>query len=164
MTFYEIFEIEPRLSLDAADLQKRFYDLSRRYHPDRNPANADKSAVLNDAFRTLRNPVARAEYFLREKGVTLNAREVPSELLEEMFEFNMAVEEADSGELGKFRARFAAMLAELDATLGAAFEKVDGRSGPDALQPVASLLNRRKYISNLVNTIDKTVPNGHLSN
>jgi len=164
MLFYEIFEIEPRLQLDAAELQKRFYELSRRYHPDRNPANADKSALLNDAFRTLRNPVSRAEYFLRENGVTLNAGQPPPELLEEVFEFNLAVEEADAAELEKFRERFSRMLTELDAALGTAFEQCDRSPGPQALQTIASLLHRRKYLSNLVGAIDKTASNGHLSN
>ena len=61
VTFFEILELPTALSLDAADLDKRFYALSRKYHPDlysRRPAAEqqealDRSALLNDAYRTL---------------------------------------------------------------------------------------------------------------
>ena len=87
------------------DLKKRFYDRSRQWHPDRfSRASAaeqdhalEMTAVLNDAFRTLREPVARAEYFLKARGVELS-NTPPPELLEEVFELNMALEELRSGE------------------------------------------------------------------
>jgi molecular chaperone HscB len=68
--------LEPRLNLDAAELQKRFYSMSRLLHPDRfNRASAtekqyslEATAILNDAYRTLRDPVTRAEYMLAEEG------------------------------------------------------------------------------------------------
>ena len=97
MQYYEALGLEPSLSLDAEDLKSRFYERSRQWHPDRfsraSAAEQDKAlemtAVLNDAFRTLRDPVARAEYFLKESGVELG-KAAPPELLEEVFELNMA--------------------------------------------------------------------------
>ena len=53
--------------------------------------------MLNDAFRTLRDPVTRAEYFLRESGLELS-KDAPPELLEEVFELNMALEELRGGD------------------------------------------------------------------
>ena len=53
--------------------------------------------MLNDAFRTLRDPVSRAEYFLRESGLELS-KDAPPELLEEVFELNMALEELRGGD------------------------------------------------------------------
>src|SRR5271169_2481201 len=80
MRFYEAFGLEPALSLDAEDLKKRFYERSRQWHPDRfSRASADEqqraldmTALLNDAFRTLRDPITRAEYFLKERGMELS--------------------------------------------------------------------------------------------
>ena len=77
MTYYEALGLEPRLSLDADDLKKRFYERSRQWHPDRfsrastaeQQKALDMTAMLNDAFRTLRDPVTRAEYFLKENGI-----------------------------------------------------------------------------------------------
>src|SRR5690349_5024106 len=122
MRFYEALGIEPRLTLDASDLQKRFYERSRQWHPDRfGRASASEqqkalemTAVLNDAFRTLRDPVARANYFLEENHIHAS-KQPPPELLEEVFEMNMALEELREGDesvlpqLVEARRRFAHM-------------------------------------------------------
>jgi molecular chaperone HscB len=154
--YFQIFEITPQLSLNAADLQRRFYSLSRKYHPDLNPEGLEKSALLNDAFRTLRDPVSRAEYVVEKHGLELNSRDVPPELLEEVFEFNMALEESDQAQLAEFSKRFQAMLREIDAELDTEFLAWDQAQTQD-------VLTRRKYIANLVRTINQAL-NGHLSN
>lgn len=163
MDYFQIFEITPHLSLNAADLQRRFYSLSRKYHPDLNPEGLEKSALLNDAFRTLRDPVARAEYVVEKNGLELNSKDVPPELLEEVFEFNMALEESDRAQLGEFAKRFQAMLRELDVELETGFRAWDETQSRDVLLRIRGLLNRRKYIANLVRTINQA-SNGHLSN
>lgn len=163
MDYFQIFEITPQLSLNAADLQRRFYSLSRKYHPDLNPEGLEKSALLNDAFRTLRDPVARAQYVVEEHGLELNIKDVPAELLEEVFEFNMALEESDQAQLAQFAAHFRAMLAEIDTQLETEFQTWDQAQSEAVLKRIRGLLNRRKYIANLVRTISQT-SNGHLSN
>lgn len=163
MDYFQIFEITPHLSLNAADLQRRFYSLSRKYHPDLNPEGLEKSALLNDAFRTLRDPVARAEYVVEKNGLELNTKDVPPELLEEVFEFNMALEESDQAQLGEFAKRFQAMLRELDVELETGFRAWDETQSRDVLLRIRGVLNRRKYIANLVRTINQA-SNGHLSN
>ena len=174
MRFYEALGLEPKLAIDLEDLKKRFYQRSRQWHPDRfSRASAeekqlalDMTAVLNDAFRTLRDPVARAEYFLRESGIEVS-KEAPPELLEEVFELNMALEELRGGDdsarpqLVAADERFRGMLAEIDASLGGMFEGVD--RGPEArATEIRSVLNRRKYISNLVREVEKEL-NVHAS-
>jgi molecular chaperone HscB len=128
MQYYKALGLEPRLALDPADLQKRFYERSREWHPDRfsrgtpeqRQSSLDMTAVINDAYRTLRDPVARAEYFLRQSGFELS-KEAPPELLEEVFELNMALEEIREGDdsarpqLELAGQRFARMLKEIDA-------------------------------------------------
>src|SRR5436190_7324624 len=125
MKFYEALGLEPKLALDSDDLKKRFYDRSRQWHPDRfsrasseeKQKSEEMTSMLNDAFRTLRDPVSRAEYFLRESGLELS-KDAPPELLEEVFELNMALEELRSGDesarpqLGVALGRFEGMLAE----------------------------------------------------
>jgi len=163
MLFYEAFDLEPALSLDAEDLKKRFYERSRLWHPDKfsraSIAEQEKAlemtAVLNDAFRTLRDPVSRAEYFLKEKGFELS-KEAPPELLEEVFELNMALEELKQGDdsarpqLIEARDRFIAMRASIDQSLSEA--------GAD-LEEVRALLNRRRYIRNLIREVENVLPN-----
>jgi molecular chaperone HscB len=116
--YFSFFGLPRRLNVDVAVLQREFYELSRKLHPDLN-ARADsreqewsleQSSQLNDAYRTLKDPIKRTEYVLRLEGVELeeqskNATEqaratgevkkqvVPPDLLEEVFELNMQLEE-----------------------------------------------------------------------
>jgi molecular chaperone HscB len=172
MDYFESFGLEPRLSLDLEDLQRRFYERSRQWHPDRfSRAGAeqqqkalDTTAVLNDAFRTLRDPIKRAEYFLKERGVELS-KEPPPELLEEVFELNMALEELREGDeaarpqLVEAQKRFAGMRAEIDSALAQLFSlhdaAADGAQVNAALDEIRGALNRRRYVSNLIRTVDQ---------
>ena len=163
MEYFQALGLEPTLTLSLDDLKKRFYELSRQWHPDKfsraDPSERqralDMTALINDAFRTLRDPVKRAEYFLKEKGIELS-KDAPPELLEEVFELNMAIEESDRPQLESARERFAGMRAEIDSQLQRLFESQD-------LEEIRSLLNRRRYISNLVREAEKEL-NVHLAN
>ncbi len=162
MLFYDAFELEPALSLDAEELKKRFYERSRQWHPDRfsraSAAEQEKAlemtSTLNDAFRTLRDPISRAEYFLKEKGIELS-KEAPPELLEEVFELNMALEELRGGDestrpqLMEARERFIAMRDSIDQSLAKTTD----------LEQVRGLLNRRRYIKNLIREVENVLPN-----
>jgi molecular chaperone HscB len=176
MRYYEALGLEPKLALDLEDLQKRFYERSRQWHPDRfsrasepeRQQALDMTAMLNDAFRTLRHPVPRAEYFLSERRIQLS-KDVPPELLEEVFELNMALEEMRGGDesarpqLDSARERFAAMQSEIDAGLAILFSRQDSEGGETTLDEILKSLNRRRYISNLVRDVDKEL-NVHPSN
>ncbi|HZR58434.1 MAG TPA: Fe-S protein assembly co-chaperone HscB [Terriglobales bacterium] len=116
--YFSFFGLPRKLNINVALLEREFYELSRKLHPDLN-ARADsreqewsleQSSHLNDAYRTLKDPIKRTEYLLRLEGVELeeqskNATEqaraagqvkkqvVPPDLLEEVFELNMQLEE-----------------------------------------------------------------------
>ena len=158
------------MALDPVSLQKRFYELSRQWHPDRyagRPA-ADQelalsnTALLNDAFRTLKNPVQRAEYVLSRHGLALDGQ-APPDLLEEVFEMNMALDELKEGDssvrpqLESARTGFVSTLAEIDAQLDIEFRRWDETHSDEALSQVRALLNKRKYIQNLVKTVDQAL-------
>ncbi|MBM3757466.1 MAG: Fe-S protein assembly co-chaperone HscB [Acidobacteria bacterium] len=161
--YYEIFGIEKKLALDVEGLQRRFYERSREWHPDRHArASAEQrefaeqaTATLNDAWRVLRDPVARAEYFLTAAGVKTDAKKTPPDLLEEVFELNMALEEARDGDTGAKSqvaaalVRFTAMLESLDADRGALFLRID-LGDAAAIPALRALLDKRKYLQNLV--------------
>jgi molecular chaperone HscB len=118
MDYFQFFQLQPKLAMDIAALEKSFYALSRKLHPDRFAAkSADEqeaalaeSSLLNDAYRTLKEPIARTEYLLKLEGVELEEQSkaateaaratgvakkqiVPPDLLEEAFELNMQLEE-----------------------------------------------------------------------
>lgn len=168
MQYYEALGLEPKLALDLDDLKKRFYERSRQWHPDRfSRASADErqraldmTATLNDAFRALKAPVSRAEYFLEERGIPI-PKDAPAELLEEVFEFNMALDELRGGEesaradLLAAEARFKAMLAEIDASLEEQFVVYDASPDRAVLDEIRGALSRRRYIANLVRDASK---------
>ena len=78
-TYFAIFSLPPHLTLDTRALEKSFYALSRKLHPDRfaaQPESAQNDALaassrLNDAYRTLKDPIARTAYLLKLEGVEL---------------------------------------------------------------------------------------------
>jgi molecular chaperone HscB len=116
--YFTFFGLPTKLNLDVAALEKSFYELSRRLHPDLNARagsqeqewSLEQSSLLNDAYRTLRDPIKRTEYLLHLEGVELEEQSksateqarasgemkkqiVPPDLLEEVFELNMQLEE-----------------------------------------------------------------------
>lgn len=121
--YFSFFALPRRLNLDVAALERKFYRLSRKLHPDvytrasaqEQQWSLEKSSQLNDAYRTLKDPIERTAYLLTLEGVQLEeqskaatdrARQtgeekkqvVPSELLEEVFELNMQLQELKTGE------------------------------------------------------------------
>jgi molecular chaperone HscB len=118
MDYFQLFSLPSHLTIDTAALEKSFYALSRKLHPDRfaskspveQAAALAESSHLNDAYRTLKDPIARTEYLLKLEGVELEEQSkaateaartsgtakkqiVPPDLLEEAFELNMQLEE-----------------------------------------------------------------------
>lgn len=166
VTYFEAFGIEPKLAIDTEDLQQRFYRLSREFHPDRftrrpvveQQEALERTSLLNDGFRVLKDPIRRAEYVLKQNGFDIGeqrGKDVPPELLEEVFELNMALEESDQDQLASFRQKFEAMLEAIGGELSALFAAYD--SGGGGLDRIRAVLNRRRYIGNLLNKIDSSL-------
>jgi len=172
--YYELLGIPRSLDLSLDELQKRYYELSRQLHPDRfmqkpeteQQRALDLSSALNDAYRTLKDRVKRAQYMLSLEGFDIGeqrSKDVPPELLEEVFELNMALEEMRSGDdsarpqLEAAEKTFTGMLAGVDEQLEALFEKYDQSRNRDVLTEIRGVLNRRKYILNLVGEVQKTL-------
>jgi len=116
--YFTFFGLPRKLNIDVAALEKEFYALSRKLHPDvystaeirEREWSLEQSSQLNDAYRTLKDPIKRTEYLLRLEGVELEEQSksateqaratgglkkqvVPPDLLEEVFNLNMELEE-----------------------------------------------------------------------
>jgi molecular chaperone HscB len=156
-TYFSIFGLPSKLTIDIALLEREFYKLSRQLHPDlyaRRSAEEQawslrRSSLLNDAYRTLKDPVARTAYLLKLEGVRIedeNAEtrdpkakqnRVPADLLEEVFELNMQLEEmranlkmgeddpALRSDLERAQAQFKEMMAAVDEDLRRAWAAWD---------------------------------------
>lgn len=168
--YFAVYEIPRRLTLDTAELQQKFYSKSREWHPDRFATGSpleqsralDMTSTLNDAYRVLRDPLQRAEYLLSLEGFDIGeqrSNNVPPELLEEVFELNMMLEDvADNrSELESARARFAKMLHQVDCDLESEFRHYDSDPDRSVLSVIRTILNRRRYIQNLLRDVDKAL-------
>jgi molecular chaperone HscB len=122
LDYFEFFSLGAaparKLNIDLPALEREFYRLSRKLHPDvfarasmqEQQWSLEKSSQLNDAYRTLKDPIARTQYLLELEGVKLEEQSsaatqvartsgeekkqvVPPELLEEVFELNMQLQE-----------------------------------------------------------------------
>ena len=116
--YFTFFGLPRKLDLDVKALETSFYELSRKLHPDLNAGAAsqeqewsmEQSSLLNDAYRTLKDPIRRTQYLLHLEGVELEEQSksateqaratgetkkqiVPPDLLEEVFELNIQLEE-----------------------------------------------------------------------
>jgi len=172
--YYALLGLPRKLQLSGDELQRRFYDLSRQLHPDRfmrkpereRQYSLDASSILNDAYRALKDPVKRAHYVLSQEGFDVGeqrSKDVPPELLEEVFELNMALEEMRGGDdsarpqLETAEKNFTNMLSAVDHQLESLFEQYDSSPSRDKLSEVRGALNRRKYIQNLVDEVHKSL-------
>ena len=186
--YFSYLGVPRKLNLDLTDLEQKFRALSRHFHPDyfynatpaERRASLERSSYLNDAYRTLRQPVPRIGYLLELEGLGTTdpssaSKEVPPDLLEEVFALNEELDgirelrasgaPADEwkGRLERARQPIEArrdahesQLQELSAKWDAL---VDAGANPAERQPVLAALRERllerNYISNLLAGIEK---------
>jgi molecular chaperone HscB len=191
LNYFEVFALPAKLNLNLPLLEREFYRLSRKLHPDlfarasqqEQEWSLANSSLLNDAYRTLKDPIKRTEYLLRIEGVpsgneggSKKEDRVPPDLLEEVFELNMQLDEMrmnrqmgeDDPQLQKdllaAKSNFDEQLKNADAALVTLWAKWDaGLDSSDenkklaARDEMAALLDRRRYIRNLVNSVNEAL-------
>lgn len=104
--YFAFVGLPRKLLIDPQDLERRFRELSRKFHPDyfynatsaERLASLERSSYLNDAYRALKNPVSRIEHLLAIEGLPSARSEegtakVPPALLEEVFALNEELDE-----------------------------------------------------------------------
>jgi molecular chaperone HscB len=205
--YFTFFGLPYKLNLDTKQLERDFYALSRKLHPDINAKanineqewSLEKTSQLNDAYRTLKDPILRTEYLLRLQGVQLEEQSkaatdaarrtgeskkqvVPPELLEEVFELNMQLEELRINkkmdeddpsliqDVHKAKDHLVGkqdeMLTELNTSWNqwdslvdrsAAGETVSENERAAAREAMLNVLNKRKYLANLLHEIDEVL-------
>lgn len=157
MNHFEVFDLPRRLGIDPKGLTAKFLELSRECHPDRF-AGADaavlvdvqrKSARVNDAYRVLKDRIARAEYLLELEGVERPDGEAkcPPDLLEEVFELREAMMEGDADAA---RSKSKTLLAETESSLDRLYAEYDESPGDAVLDRLRKALDRRRFVAGLV--------------
>lgn len=108
LDYFTCFQLPRILNIDPDQLESTFYQLSRTFHPDyysnRDPLEQEISlsnaALLNTAYRTLKDPIHRAEYLIRlEAGSVKDIRSTPpADLFEEILTLQEDLEEYRSSD------------------------------------------------------------------
>ena len=184
--YFAMFELPRKLWIEMSALEQKFLQLSWKLHPDNfvgateqeRGISLQRSSELNDAYRTLRDPIARVEYLLAIEGTRKNGenkQQAPPELLEEVFELNESLDElreakAEGSDTALLRHRldeaeknFEQKLSEVDGLLQSTAREWDaaidasaeGAARKKIMAQLNDLLNRRSYIRNLVVNVQK---------
>jgi len=190
--FFSFLGLPRKLQIDMTDLEQRYRALSRQFHPDYfyNSSAAERrqalerSSYLNDAYRTLKNPVTRIEYLLKVEGLAASAgdgsrmahhgggpsqmsKQVPPGLLEEVFALNEELDEVralrSSGaspeewktRLNNAREPIDAKRAEHETQLRELSERWDAIGDRAVLERLRDRILERNYISNLLAGIER---------
>jgi molecular chaperone HscB len=191
--YFKVFSLQRGFQIDLDALETEFHRLSRKLHPDRFARATEQerewsladTALLNDAYRTLKDPLHRTEYLLKLEGAEIGEEHagkdrkgqkdpsrVPADLLEEVFDLNMQLEEmrmarkmgeedpALQASLVEAKSKFDSLLAVVDQNLRREWQMWD--AGDASLRPAAqermvALLDRRRYLSNLVRDVTETL-------
>jgi len=184
--YFQTFGLPRKLWIELSLLEQKFLQLSWKLHPDNfvNSSEQEReislrqSSQLNDAYRVLRDPLARLEYLLELEGQRKEGhkkQQAPPELLEEVFELNESLDELRQakeagGDLSRLETQlqsvqgsFQEKLGEVDAQLESVARQwdaaIDSQGTAEARKKLMAhmneLLNRRSYIRNLVANVQE---------
>jgi molecular chaperone HscB len=191
LDYFTCFGLPRRLAIDPETLETKFYELSRAFHPDfyQNKSDAEQtislgnSAMLNTAYRTLRDPIQRAEYLLDlEAGSVKNIRTTPpADLFEEILELQDTLDEFRASDrtsesastlrtkLNADRSTLEHRQRDMETQLQQLFGRWDalqdrGEATDQAraerdriLKDMRDILSNRTYVNNIVNDLVATI-------
>lgn len=161
MTYFDLFEIPVQLSVDKASLPRKYFELSRKYHPDyyinegteAQAVALEKSAMLNKAFRTFQNPDETIKYVLQLKGLLEEEEkyELPAGFLMQVMEVNEALMDAD-GEHEKNKLK--QVIGNLQHEIYEPVQKIvesykEGVTSKEELLQVKEYYYKKKYIDRI---------------
>jgi len=173
---FELFGLQKGFDLDVDELSRRYLELSKEVHPDRfvnAPARErlvalQRSMHLNDAYKTLKKPISRAEYMLASEGITIGTNEnLGSGFLMEVLELREELQQAKlAGDRDKLDLLEDRMLDRRDAALERIAVLFAGIFGGDAqsgeAEPRDQLLGQVKqrlielrYIARYLDELDE---------
>jgi molecular chaperone HscB len=160
MNYFEFYEIPESFNPDAEKLKKKFYEFSKKYHPDFH-ANEDEakqqeilelSTLNNKAYQTLSDPYKRLEYILKSHELLLEGAkpQLPADFLMEMMDINERLMELENvEELGHLTNEVLAVEDDINQkieTATAGYDKLNDTAKEERLNEIADCYYRQKYL------------------
>ena len=168
MNYFEFYDLSESFTLDDAIIKKKFYQLSKQYHPDfyANEDDAKQQEILelstlnNKAYQTLINPAKRLEYILRLHNLVSEGAkpQLPSDFLMEMMDINERLMEVDDArELGSITGEVLAIEGDMNEkleSLTADYTTLDDTAKESRLNEIADIYFRQKYLLRIKESLD----------
>lgn len=188
--YFTCLGLPRKLNIDTVSLETKFYELSRAFHPDFYEGKSEmeravslaNSAILNQAYRTLKDPIQRVEYLLRlEAGAAKDIPgKAPTDLFETILEIQEHLEEFHAAESQGDAARASDLLrnarktleskrAALESRLAELFQiwdrlvenKTQAQTHPakkeQTLKEMRDLLSERTYVTNMLHNVTEAL-------
>ena len=168
MDYFELFNIPVSLFVDASSIKKRFYELSRKYHPDffSNTSEEEQSealemsAMLNKALKVLSNPEETIKYVLQLKGLLEEEEkyQLPPDFLMDVIELNEllmdAKMEGDEAKKTALKEQIANLQTEIYEPVKSIVEHYqEGITSEKELLQVKKYYFQKKYLARMLTTI-----------
>jgi molecular chaperone HscB len=177
-SYFEILGYDREsLVVNLADLERRFFDLSKKFHPDRFASKSalevqvsqDRSSAINNAYRTLKNPISRAKYFVEKElgSIEEKSATVPMDMADLFFEVQDVLDtiresngnppENAVKEVEKAEAELIEKVKELEKSLELTFSEYDAAPDPKTMEKIKAILSERSYIKSFLRQVDSVM-------
>jgi molecular chaperone HscB len=168
MNYFEFYDVKESFTPDVALLKKKFYELSKEYHPDFHANDDDEkqqeilelSTLNNKAWQTLSDPHKRLEYILKQHGLLEEGAkpQLPADFLMEMMDINERLMEVEDAEqLARLNAGVLAVEDELRMKLEHAqvgYAQLNDTAKEERLNEIADCYYRQKYLLRIKESLD----------
>ena len=168
---------QEKLQVDLADLEKRLFNLSKKFHPDRFASKSplevqlshDRSSAINNAYRTLKDPITRAKYMVEKNlgSIEEKSAHVPMDMADLFFEVQDALDvirDADGNppeeavqQVRQAEKELNEKVKELEADLQARFAEYDSACNKQTLEQIKEILSERSYIKSFLRQVDSVM-------
>ncbi|OCX52567.1 Fe-S protein assembly co-chaperone HscB [Mucilaginibacter sp. PPCGB 2223] len=168
MNYFEFYEIPESFAVDAAALKKKFYELSKKYHPDfyatedeaKQQQILELSTLNNKAFQVLGDQARRTEYILKQHDLLKEGEkyELSPAFLMEMMELNEALTEAeDTQQLANIKTQIDDFENDLNSEFArhtANYQTDDATIKQKELLAIKDIYFRQKYLLRIKDSLN----------
>lgn len=178
-TYFSVLGVPPKFAQNPAELQKRFYEISRALHPDRftmsdassKQISLERMSFVNEAYRTLKNPDELRDYVLKLHGLKADSGpkgQIPLELAESWFELQDAISDEPSQASEKISA-FKKQLENFQATSNGKIQALEAELDTqepgsltyrEGLQKLARAVHESSYLASLKRDVERMAARG----